>query len=103
MKQSLQIVLWGLEHIIKSRFPMIPFAARTVINGPARTPITDQIIIKDFDCFRPMEEAEVWWFEIVEESIDWRRLGDEGGDKKPPAKRMGNEGDKKAPAKRARS
>ena len=78
---------WGLEHIIKSRFPMIPFAARTVINGPARTPITDQIIIKDFDCFRPMEEAEVWWFEIVEESIDWRRLGDEGGDKKPPAKR----------------
>ena len=66
---------WGLEHIIKSRFPMIPFAARTVINGPARTPITDMIIIKDFDCFRPMEEAEVWWFEIVKESIDWRRLG----------------------------
>jgi len=96
---------WGLEHIVKCRFPMIPFAAWNVINGPAETPFTDMIIIKDYDCFRPMEEAEVWWFEVLDEPFDWSLTpADDDDDKKPAAKRppkeddeSGDDDDKKLP------
>lgn len=65
---------WGQEHIIKFRFPGLPYSAMHVINGPAMTPLSGMIMIKHYDCFRPMPQAEVWWFEILERPINWGEI-----------------------------
>eukprot|EP00956_Cyclotella_meneghiniana_P014199 scaffold21187_cov89-Cyclotella_meneghiniana.AAC.2 len=56
---------YGYENIIKFRMPVPQYASWHIINGPIDRIISGSIMIKIYDCYRPMKEPEVTWFQVI--------------------------------------